>query len=265
MPPRRWSAFRPYVSAETQRERAAAAARRLAKHAGKTGRAPAPVTISGRQITTTFWGDAWCRNLESYADFAYRLERGRSYVRRGAVVDLLIAPERVEAKVSGTELYDVVISIAPLAQARWNKIARISAGRIGSLVGLLRGELPDEVMQTVTDKSAGLFPDPDEMTFQCSCPDWAQLCKHVAAALYGIGARLDTQPELLFVLRAVEPQDLIEKASGRLGAGSTKAVPTLAFAPAELGALFGIDLVAEPEIRPRTAKGRAKRNKGGRP
>jgi uncharacterized Zn finger protein len=243
VPPRRWAPFRPYVSAADKRTRAAEAASELAR---RRGQALDPIAISGRAIVNSFWAQAWCQNLESYADFAHRLARGRSYARSGAVVDLQIAAGRIAAQVSGTRLYTVEIEIAALAAARWKSLARACTGRIGSLVGLLRGELPDEVMRVVTDRGSGLFPEPLQPQIRCSCPDWATVCKHVAATLYGVGVRLDTRPELLFVLRGVDPQDLVEQASAGLAAPTTAAVATLDPTAVNLAELFGIELLTTP-------------------
>ncbi len=248
MPPRRWSeAFRPYVSAADRRARAALEASRLQK----AGSVPLdPITVQGRAMVDSFWAQAWCKNLESYADFAHRLARGRSYARSGAVIDLQIAAGRIDARVSGTRLYTVEIGIAALPGPRWNQIARACTGRIGSLVSLLRGELPDEVMQVVTDRQTGLFPEPRQLKIRCSCPDWATVCKHVAATLYGVGVRLDSRPELLFVLRGVDPQDLVEHASRGLAAAPGAAATTLMASPDDLAALFGIELVDAPPAAP---------------
>jgi uncharacterized Zn finger protein len=238
-----YGAYPPYVSAAEKRARAAAAIKRLTKQAGKKGRAPQPVTITGRTIAATFWGKAWCDNLESYADFAYRLERGRSYVRQGAVVDLHVDAGTIEARVSGTDLYAVRISIKRLPALRWKALAATCGRRVASLVGLLRGELPDGVMEAVTDRKSGLFPEPRQLELDCNCPDAAGVCKHVAATLYGIGVRLDQRPELLFHLRGVDPQDLIEDAADNLVPAATGAAPMV---DGDLGALFGIELAPAP-------------------
>jgi hypothetical protein len=171
------------------------------------GRTLSPVEVRGRKIATTFWGDAWCSNLEAYSDFANRLPRGRTYVRNGSVIDLQIERGRVRALVSGTSLYEVAIGMQPLPRPRWTRIKTQCAGQITSLVELLRGSLSDSVMEIVTRKGEGLFPSPREISLSCSCPDWATMCKHVAATLYGVGARLDRAPELLFTLRCVDPGD----------------------------------------------------------
>ena len=243
MPRRRWSGFPSYVSAADRRARALLAASRLKN---RTGEALNPIQVAGRAIVSTFWAQSWCQNLESYADFAHRLERGRSYARSGAVLDLKIAAGRIDARVSGTSLYSVEIEIARLPAARWKTLARTCTGRIGSLVGLLRGEIPDDVMRTVTDRAEGLFPEPGQLSIRCSCPDRATVCKHVAATLYGVGVRLDSRPELLFVLRGVDPQDLVEQASQGLAAAPRAAAATLDTTSLDLASLFGIDLEPSP-------------------
>jgi uncharacterized Zn finger protein len=256
MPPRRQSPFRPYVSAADRKARAAEAARQLAR---QSRRALDPIMVSDRSIVRSFWARAWCQNLESYADFAHRLARGRSYARSGAVVDLQIAAGRIDAQVSGTRLYTVEVEIAALPAARWKALARACTGRIGSLVGLLRGELPDEVMHAVTDRQQGLFPEPRQLDLRCSCPDWATVCKHVAATLYGVGVRLDDRPELLFRLRGVDPQDLVEQASQGLAAVPRAVASTLDATTVDLSSLFGIELITTP-----TAKGKGKSKSKGK-
>ena len=230
--------FRPYVSVG---ERRLKAAREMAKLA-KKGKIVRPVHIAGRTIASTFWGKAWCDNLESYMDYENRLPRGRTYVRNGSVVNLDIQSGEIEATVSGSELYRVNISIAPAAQAKWKRLCQECSGAIGSLVELLRGHFSDHVMGIITRKETGLFPSPEEIELKCSCPDWAIMCKHVAAVLYGVGARLDQSPELLFTLRSVNHEELITQAgSGADLAGKTSAAgPELA--ESEIGAVFGIEL-----------------------
>src|SRR5947209_4219978 len=160
-------------------------AQRKIQQLRKKGHAVSPVNIQGRAIATTFWGKAWCENLERYADFANRLSRGRTYVRNGSVLDLVIGKGTVAAYVAGSELYTVTIGIKPLVKTRWRQVVRRCTGRIGSLVGLLRGELGAEVLNVLCDAKEGLFPEPREISLDCSCPDQAEVCKHVAAVLYG--------------------------------------------------------------------------------
>lgn len=230
--------FRPYVPVAERRRKAQRAMEKLARK----GKAIRPVHLEGRTIARTFWGKAWCENLESYMDYANRLPRGRTYVRNGSVVHLDIRPGEIEATVSGSELYQVRISIAAAAKAKWKKLCHECAGGIGSLVELLQGRFSDHVMGIITRKETGLFPAPAEIKLQCSCPDWATMCKHVAAVLYGVGARLDQSPELLFALRSVKHEDLITQAARAtdLAGKATAAGPELA--ESEIGAVFGIEL-----------------------
>ena len=236
--------FRPYVSVAEKR---ALSAGTLAKLVKKTKRTPEPVVLTSgrRQVATTFWGKAWCENLERYADFANRLPRGRTYVRNGSVLDLSIRTGKIEAYVAGSELYTVTIGIAPLAKTRWRRVVSRCTGRIGSLVGLLRGELSADVLNVLCDRKEGLFPEPREISLDCSCPDWADVCKHVAAVLYGVGSRLDQKPELFFVLRQVDQGELISSATtgavSRPRKGTAKRL-----ADGKLADVFGIDLVDEP-------------------
>ena len=192
-----WPAYVPVA------ERRKKAAREIAR-LKKAGQKVAPVVVEGRKIAASFWGKAWCDNLESYQDYAYRVERGRSYVRNGAVIDLRIGPREVRAKVIGSEIYAILITIKPLPAAAWTSICADCAGRVNSLVELLQGKLSKPVMERVCRQADGLFPKPADIKFSCSCPDGASMCKHVAAALYGAGARLDAEPDLLFRLRAVD-------------------------------------------------------------
>ena len=234
--------FKPYVSVGARRARAA---RELAK-LNKKGRQTSPVVIEGRRIAETFWGEAWCDNLERYSDFANRLPRGRSYVRNGSVVDLQVAPGRVTALVSGSTMYDVKVTVAPVPRARWGAICKDCSGAIDSLVELLQGRFSAGVMTRLCQEKTGLFPSPKEILFTCSCPDWASTCKHVAAVLYGIGARLDHQPELLFTLRQVDQQDLIAKAGSDLSKTRKAPAGAKVLESDDLSGIFGIEMAPTP-------------------
>jgi uncharacterized Zn finger protein len=237
--------FKPYVSIGARR---AQAARELAK-LQKKGRKISPVVIEGRTIAETFWGEAWCTNLERYSDFASRLPRGRTYVRNGSVVDLQVAPGSVTALVSGSSMYDVKVTVAPVPRAHWNAICKDCSGAIDSLVELLQGRFSTGVMTRLCEARTGLFPSPKEIHFTCSCPDWASMCKHVAAVLYGIGARLDHQPELLFTLRKVDQQDLIAKAGSDLAKTRKAPVSTRVLASDDLSDMFGIEIAPAPQTK----------------
>jgi len=219
-----------------------AAAQRERARLEKQGRTLAPVAIEGRTIARTFWGRAWCTHLERYSDFENRLPRGRSYVCNGLVVHLEIAGGRVEALVRGTELYEVKIDVQPVTKTRWRAICRDSAGAIDSLVELLQGRFSAGVMERLCRQDGGLFPTPKEMTFACSCPDWASMCKHVAAVLYGVGARLDTLPELLFRLREVDANDLIASAAGGARLATRAPAKDKVLAGADLSEMFGLQM-----------------------
>ena len=232
--------FKPYVPVAKRREKAA---REMAKLA-KKGRMISPIAIEGRLIASTFWGKAWCENLESYSDYESRLPRGRTYVRNGSVVDLQIERGRVRATVSGSELYTIDIEIGVLPKKRWDAICRDCTGSIGSLVELLQGKLSKNVMERVCRAEDGLFPSPDEIELRCSCPDWADMCKHVAAALYGVGARLDAKPDLLFELRGVDRSQLICGAGKDLPLTQRPVAEERLLAEDDVAALFGIEMEA---------------------
>jgi uncharacterized Zn finger protein/DNA-binding XRE family transcriptional regulator len=203
-----------------------------------------PIEIEGRKIARTFWGEAWCRHLERFSDFENRLPRGRTYVRNGSVCHLEIQRGRIRAMVSGSELYDVTIRIDKLPSKKWRDVKGCCAGRIGSLLELLQGRLSKGVMEVVTDPQTGLFPLPEEIGLACSCPDWAVMCKHVAAVLYGVGARLDQEPALLFLLRGVNEEELIT-AGADAAATVGEARGTGRIAEGDLSELFGIDMAEE--------------------
>jgi uncharacterized Zn finger protein len=203
-----------------------------------------PIAIDGRKIAKTFWGEAWCDHLESFSDYANRLPRGRTYVRNGSVCHLAIEQGKIEAKVCGSELYTVQIVIKTLAAKKWNEVKRRCVGQIGSLLELLQGRLSDQVMEVVTDRQSGLFPLPGEISLKCSCPDWATMCKHVAAVLYGVGARLDHMPDLLFLLRGVNHEELIAADAEAALSAATTGGHSKQLAAGELADVFGIELDA---------------------
>jgi uncharacterized Zn finger protein len=230
--------FRPYVSVAARR---AQAARELTK-LQKKGRKISPVVVEGRKMAVTFWGEAWCDNLERYSDYANRLPRGRTYVRNGSVVDLQVGLGCVTALVSGSTMYDVKVSVGPVGPARWRAICKDCSGAIDSLVELLQGRFSKGVMTRLCEEKTGLFPSPKDIHFTCSCPDWASMCKHVAAVLYGIGARLDQQPELLFTLRNVDQQDLIANAGSDLSKNGKRPAGAKVLASDDLSEMFGIEM-----------------------
>jgi uncharacterized Zn finger protein len=233
--------WRPYVPVAQRRREAA---KKLATFK-KKGQSVSPVTIEGRAIAKSFWGQSWCANLERYSDYENRLPRGRTYVRNGSVFDLQIAKSKVSAMVIGSDFYTVTITIAPVTAKRWKAICRDCAGSIDSLVELLQGRLSKGVMDRVCREDDGLFPAPKEIKLSCSCPDWADMCKHVAAALYGVGARLDEKPALLFKLRGVDENQLLANAGKELSLKKAAPATTKVLDDGDVAALFGIEIVED--------------------
>jgi uncharacterized Zn finger protein/predicted transcriptional regulator of viral defense system len=233
--------FPRYESVAQKKDRAA----RKRKELEKKNPRIQPVLLEGRALASTWWGRAWNENLERYADFANRIGRGRSYVRHGAVLDLQIEPGEVAALVQGTRArpYAVRITIAALDPKTWMQIKVACAGQLESLQDLLAGRFPKALADIFSARGKGLFPSPGEIKLDCSCPDWATMCKHVAATLYGIGVRLDQDPALFFKLRRVQMEDLVtetlDEAAGRLlkkaGRKSGRVI-----ADSDLGDVFGI-------------------------
>lgn len=233
--------FPPYVSvAERKKE-----AKQLAAKLRKKGEKLNPVEIEGRNIANTFWGKAWCKNLECYSDYENRLPRGRSYARHGSVIDLKIGSGEVTGRVNGSSLYTVKITIKGVADNKWMQLVDQCSGQIDSLIELLQGKFSKSVMELITQPELGLFPNPKEIKLNCSCPDHAYMCKHVAATLYGVGARLDSQPEDLFLLRQVNHMDLFATAQAMEGVqdGASEVGD-------DLSELFGIDLAAPEDEKP---------------
>src|SRR4051794_27243854 len=230
-----WS---PYVPVAARRRKAEREMEKLRKK----GAVLSPVKIEGRQITRTFWGKAWCDNLESYRDYENRLPRGRTYVRNGAVVDLQIAPREVTAIVSGSKIYKIKVSIGDVGPARWKTLCADCSGGIDSLVELLQGRFSKGVMERLCRQDTGLFPRPSEIRFTCSCSDYASMCKHIAAVLYGVGARLDEKPELLFRLRAVDETELLSNLVSALPNTRMKRDAVQTLVGDDLAALFGLDM-----------------------
>lgn len=228
----------PYVPVAERRKKAEREMEKLRKK----GHTIAPVTIEGRTIARTFWGKAWCDNLESYRDYENRLPRGRTYARNGSVVDLQISALEIKAMVSGSSIYKVTVTIKALAPTLWRSICEDCAGGIDSLVELLQGRFSKGVMERICRQDRGLFPKPSEIRFSCSCLDGASMCKHVAAVLYGIGARLDGMPELLFRLRAVDENDLVADLDEALPFSNRPLDVGNVLETDDISALFGLDM-----------------------
>ncbi len=251
--------FPKYVSVG---EKKAKALKKLAKLKKKNPNIQ-PVVIQGQALAKTWWGRSWNNNLELYADYSNRIGRGRSYVRHHCVLDLKILSGRVEAVVagSGARPYRVEIQIKPISKTTWAAVKKSCKGRLDSLKSLLAGKFPKDLATLFTQEKAGLFPTPKEIRFNCSCPDWADMCKHVAASLYGIGARLDEDPMLFFALRQVDVNDLLTQTAKEgkqdLLAKAKKKTSRVIDTGAGLSDMFGIDLGAEGDLdslKPRQAR-----------
>ncbi|MBI5346928.1 MAG: SWIM zinc finger family protein [Chlamydiae bacterium] len=264
-----YSRWPEYVSVAEKKRKA----EKHLKSLGKKGKKLNPITIKGRNIANTFWGKAWCENLESYSDYENRLPRGRSYVRNGSVLDLQITQGKIKAQVMGSYLYEIEIEIKPMTDAKWKALVKLCSGKIDSMIELLQGKFSQGVMSIITEKEGGLFPKPGEIEMDCSCPDSAGMCKHLAAVLYGVGATLDNNPEALFTLRHVNHIDLITAVGSKetliqKGAGET------VLKDSELSNIFGIDIdegkVAKPapkkakspkKVKTKTSKSKIKSTK----
>jgi len=238
-----WEFYKPYIPVAAQRAQSAKAAAKLQK----SGHQLEPVLITSRAIARTFWGKAWCANLEAYSDYENRLPRGRAYTRNGSVLDLKIESGRVTALVQGSSLYKIVVTITPLSNDRWRAFVDAATGQVANILDLLQGRLSKELLESLTAKDSGLFPSPKEIRLDCNCPDWADMCKHVAAVLYGVGARLDVSPELFFTLRGVDMKDLLaaagESATAPLGEQAS-------LDESDLSSIFGVEIDSIPAPAP---------------
>lgn len=241
---------------ENPAERKAALQRKIEKRRKRGEIFEAFAAPQGTKITTQFWGLAWCRHLENYCGYENRLPKGRTYLRQGNVYNLKATGGTVTAEVAGSDLYEVEIKVAPLPAAQWLKIKKQCAGQVSSLLDLLSGKLGDGVMKIVTDPDTGLFPRRREIRHRCTCPDFADLCKHQAAVLYAIGVRFDQDPKTFFELRGVDPSELIASSASALTGGMASNED---LAGEDLSALFGIDLAGPepgPAAQPLVAKKR---------
>ena len=265
-----WHTYKPYVSVAERKDKAQRAGAKLQKKNPTLQ----PVVLNGSKLAESWWGQSWNHNLERYADYANRIGRGRSYVRSCAVLDLRISSGQVQGLVQGSQSspYKVHIDIAAIPKKSWTEIKKKSVQELEALEPLLRGEFPKTLRDLFFDSQHGLFPTPAQIKFNCSCPDWASMCKHVAAVLYGVGSRLDHTPELFFTLRQADMNKLIaasvKKAVQNIvapkKAGKNK--HTLRKSTSELSALFQIDMSedgAAPLAKP--TSGQLVKRKPGRP
>lgn len=250
----RYGGFPPYVSVAERRAKAQRQAEKLKKKLGNLE----PVAISGRTLAKSWWGKSWNQNLERYSDYANRLPRGRSYLSNGMVLDLRIDKEEIRGVVAGTAStpYQITIRIQAISGPAWKRLVEKAMGKVETLQTLLEGKFPEDLKDLFFAKDAGLFPAPNEIKLDCSCPDWASMCKHVASVLYGVGARLDTSPELFFTLRGVNMDDLIgqvarketEKLLSRQPGTSARIIQSSDSRLSDISALFGVPLTADDQV-----------------
>jgi uncharacterized Zn finger protein len=201
---------------------------------------PVMLTSKGpKGLATSTWGRAWCRHLETYADSLPLLPRGRSLLRNGSVIDLNVETAVIDAKVCADRVYHVTIKTHVCPEETWHSIKQFAAGSVASITELLQGRIPAALMAALTEPERGILPTPDAIRFSCDCPQWADFCEHCAAALYGVGVRLDERPELLFTLVGVDPEEII---ASSISSATAAASPDQALKQDDLGDLFGIDL-----------------------
>jgi len=236
--------WKPYVSVAQHRKKAEGIAAKIKKG----GQTLSPVSAERGAIAKTFWGKSWCDNLERYSDFENRLPRGRTYLRNGSVIDLNIGAGEISAQVMGSDLYRIKVNITAVPKKQWQAIGTDCAGSIDSLVELLQGRLSKGVMERICRPGTGLFPAPKEITFDCSCPDWAGMCKHIAAVFYGVGVRLDEQPELLFTLRKVNAKELVARAGAGLPLPKKGPAAGKVLDSAKISGIFGIEMAEIADV-----------------
>lgn len=253
--------WKPYVPVAERRRKA----EQLVARAIKAGRTMSPIAPYRGAIAKTFWGKAWCDNLEHYSDYGSRLPRGRTYVRNGSVIDLQIKAGKIVAQVMGSSLYTIKIDVAACPAEHWRVLSADCSSSIDSMVELLQGKLSGAVMQRICKPGTGLFPSPKDIKFGCDCLDWASMCKHVAAVLYGVGTRLDQQPELLFTLRGVDPADLVNNTGAGLSGTAHTPTSFRVLDNAALGDVFGIEIDTGPLAAPPAARKRAGKQSAARP
>lgn len=235
--------YSPYVNQSTRRARAAGFAAQQLK---KTGKALTPVVAAGRSAAGSFWGHAWCKHIATFSDYSNRLPRGMTYLRNGSVIDLKIQRGEVTALVSGSDIYKISIKIKTLSKPQWQRIKTECSNSVVSLLDLFQGKINKSVIDKLIDGKTGILPSPSEISMDCSCPDNARLCKHLAAVMYGIGTRLDSAPELLFTLRDVDHLELVGKVlDGDLLDQTLASEKSTSLEGADLGELFGIEIEGE--------------------
>jgi len=171
--------------------------------------------MARRAFGKTWWAKKWIEALEILGrDYSNRLPRGRTYARRGAVKDLVITPGEVMARVQGTRRtpYRVKIRLKALTDKQWQKVVKVLAERAIFAAKLLSGEMPPNIDEVFNSCGLSLFPaKANELETSCSCPDWANPCKHIAATHYVLAEVFDRDPFLLFELRGRTKEKVLEE------------------------------------------------------
>jgi uncharacterized Zn finger protein len=194
---------------------------------------------SGRQFGKTWWASKWLAALERLIDPG-RLSRGRSYARSGQVLNLDIKPGRVDSRVQGSRPspYKVQIEIKPLSEKDWKRVADTMGAQAIFAAKLLAGEMPQNIEEAFAATDVNLFPaSRGDLKTECSCPDWSNPCKHIAAVYYLLGEQFDADPFLLFRLRGKNKDEIIRLLRARRAMVAAEMEPTEpdqpASAPAE--------------------------------
>jgi len=175
-------------------------------------------------IGETWWSKRWVGVLESF-DLGARLTRGRSYARKGQVISIDVEAGMVRAKVQGTmsKPYDVEIKLKPLSEADWEKVTVAMASKAVFAARLLSGEMPQNIEQAFSDSGISLFPKKgDDLVTDCSCPDWSNPCKHIAAVYYLLAEQFDRDPFLIFKLRGRTKEEIVEALRSLRSAGAAQ-------------------------------------------
>lgn len=168
-------------------------------------------------VADTWWGQRWTQALESFG-WHTRLERGRRYARAGQVASIKIEPGKVLARVQGSrpKPYDVTIALHPLSRKDWSRVADAIARQALYTAKLMSGEMPHEIEKAFSEAKLALFPkSKHDLSTDCSCPDWENPCKHIAAAYYILAQEFDRDPFLVFKLRGISRDELLSEIRSR--------------------------------------------------
>jgi uncharacterized Zn finger protein len=163
-------------------------------------------------IGEKWWSKRFVSLLESF-NIGARLGRGRSYARKGQVISIEVEKGLVRSKVQGTRSkpYDVTIQLSQISDKDWDKAIDAMASRAVFAAKLLSGEMPQDIEEAFADAKVSLFPEEKDLKTDCSCPDWSNPCKHIAAVYYLLAEQFDENPFLIFKLRGRTKEEIIEE------------------------------------------------------